>query len=160
MEQASGHGGHNIITVVMSEKGTDLDSALDWVAEYHAQILSEFQAQYQVLPSWDPAINLRVKTYVERLAYFMRGIDCWAFETERYFGTKGRKIQEQRIVDLLPKAEAATPILIAPAKFAWINESSKVSARMWMQRLIFYHMSYLTLFWIVVCLMAVKLFSL
>jgi len=34
-EQAAGHGGHNIITVVMNEKGVDLDGALRWVGEYH-----------------------------------------------------------------------------------------------------------------------------
>ena len=28
-EQAAGHGGHNILTVVMNEKGVDLDGALD-----------------------------------------------------------------------------------------------------------------------------------
>jgi hypothetical protein len=144
----------------MNEKGIDLDGALNWVAEYHEQILSEFQAQYQVLPSWDPAIDLRVKTYVGRLAYFMRGIDCWAFETERYFGTKGREIQEERIVDLLPKAEAVAPIMIAPSKLAWLNESSKFSASQWMRRLILRHMSYFILFWIVVCLTTVKSFSL
>jgi hypothetical protein len=149
----------------MSEKGIDLDGALDWVAEYHEQILSEFQAQYQALPSWDPAIDLRVKTYVERLAYFVRGIDCWAFETERYFGTKGREIQKQRIVGLLPKSEDVAPIMIAPApapaKLAWLHESSKVFAcHQWMQRLVFRRMSYFTLFWIVVCLMTVKSFSL
>jgi len=115
IEQASGHGGHNIITVVMNEKGVDLHGALDWVAEYHRQVLSEFQAQYRTLPSWGPAIDLRVKTYVERLACFIRGIDCWAFETERYFGTKGREIQIQRIVGLLPKAEAVAPIMMAPS---------------------------------------------
>ncbi|KAF8486350.1 terpenoid synthase [Russula ochroleuca] len=113
IEQASGHGGHNIITVVMNEKGVDLDGALDWVEEYHERILSEFQAQYRLLPSWGPAIDLRVKTYVERLASFIRGIDCWAFETERYFGTKGPEIQRQRIVDVLPKAETVAPIMMA-----------------------------------------------
>ncbi len=98
----------------MNEKGVDLDGALDWVAEYHEQVLSEFQAQYRTLPSWGPATDLKIKTYIERLACFIRGIDCWAFETERYFGTKGREIQKQRIVDLLPKAEAAASIMMAP----------------------------------------------
>jgi hypothetical protein len=144
----------------MSEKGIDLNGALDWAARYHEQILSEFQAQYQALPSWDSAIDLRVKTYVERLAFFMRGIDCWAFETERYFGTKGREIQEQRIVDLLPRAKAAAPITIVPAKLGWLNESSKVSAFQWMKPPIFRHSSYFILFWIVVFLMAVKSFQL
>lgn len=100
----------------MNEKGVDLNGALDWVSEYHEQVLSEFQAQYRVLPSWGPAIDLRVKTYVERLACFLRGIDSWAFETERYFGTKGREIQKQRIINLLPKAEAVAPIMMAPSR--------------------------------------------
>ena len=100
----------------MNEKGVDLDGALDWLAEYHEQVLSKFQAQYRTLPSWGPAIDLKVKTYVERLACFIRGIDCWAFETERYFGTKGLEIQTQRIVDLLPRAEAVVPMMMAPCR--------------------------------------------
>jgi hypothetical protein len=99
----------------MNENGVDLDGALDWVAEYHKQILSEFQAQYDNLPSWGPTMDLKVKVYVERLAYFVRGIDCWAFETERYFGTKGLEVQGKRIVNLMPRAEAVTPMM-APSK--------------------------------------------
>ena len=96
----------------MNENGTDLDGALDWVSEYHGHVLSEFQAQYRDLPSWGPTIDLEVKTYVERLAYFIRGIDCWAFETERYFGTKGLEVQGNRVVNLLPRAEAVTPMMV------------------------------------------------
>jgi hypothetical protein len=111
IEQAAGHGGHNVITVVMNENGVDLNGALRWVSEYHEQILSEFRAQYRTLPSWGRTIDLKVKTYVERLAYFIRGIDCWAFETERYFGTEGREVQSKRVVDLLPKVEDVTPMM-------------------------------------------------
>lgn len=100
----------------MNEKGVDLAGALDWVSEYHEQVLSEFQAQYRALASWGPAIDLKVKMYVEGLAFFIRGIDCWAFETERYFGNKGREIQNQRIVDLLPKAKTVAPIMMAPCR--------------------------------------------
>jgi hypothetical protein len=117
IEQAAGHGGHNIITVVMNEKGVDLNGALHWVSEYHGQILSEFQAQYRTLPSWGTTIDSRVKTYVERLAHFIRGIDCWAFETERYFGTKGLEVQSKRIVNLLPKVEAVTPMMAPRREF-------------------------------------------
>ena len=99
----------------MDEKGIDLDGALDWVGAYHEHVLSEFQAQYRVLPSWGAVIDLKVKTYVERLACFMRGIDCWAFETERYFGRKGLEMQKQRIVDLLPKADKVATIMMAPS---------------------------------------------
>ena len=101
----------------MNENGTDLDGALDWVSEYHGQVLSEFQVQYRDLPSWDPTIDLEVKTYVERLACFIRGIDCWAFETERYFGTKGLEVQGKRVVSLLPRAEAVTPMMVPSREF-------------------------------------------
>ena len=117
IEQAAGHGGHNIITVVMNEKGVDLNGALHWVSEYHEQILSEFQAQSRTLPSWGTTTDLKVKTYVERLAYFIRGIDCWAFETERYFGTEGRGVQSKRVVNLLPKVEAVTPMMAPRREF-------------------------------------------
>ena len=101
----------------MDEKGVGLDGALDWVSEYHGQVLSEFQAQYRDLPSWGPAIDLEVKAYVKRLAYFIRGIDCWAFETERYFGTKGVEVQMKRVVNLLPRAEAVTPMMAPNREF-------------------------------------------
>ncbi|KAH9992251.1 terpenoid synthase [Russula compacta] len=114
IEQAAGHGGHNVITVIMKEKDVDLEGALDWVAEYHGQVLSQFQAQCQLLPSWGATTDLKVKTYVERLAYFIRGIDCWAFETERYFGSKGLEVRTQRVVNLLPKAQTAATPMMAP----------------------------------------------
>jgi hypothetical protein len=112
----------------MNEKGVDLDAALGWVAVYHEQVLSEFQAQYRALAFWDPATNLRVKTYVERLARFIRGIDCWAFETERYFGDKGPEIKRQRIVDLLPKAEAVAPMMMAPCRELIFEASEALSS--------------------------------
>src|SRR5260221_4460700 len=80
IEQASGHGGHNIVTVVMNEKGADLDSALNWLGEYHGQVLSKFQAQRRTLPSWGPTIDSDVGAFVERLGYWIRGIDSWSPE--------------------------------------------------------------------------------
>jgi hypothetical protein len=117
IEQASGHGGHNIVTVVMNEKGVDLDGALAWLGEYHGEVLSKFQAQSRTLPSWGPAIDSDVETFVERLGYWIRGIDCWSLETERYFGTKGPEIQKHRLVTLLPKAKKpdVTPMMVQPS---------------------------------------------
>src|ERR1700761_905919 len=113
IEQASGHGGHNIVTVVMNEKGVDLDGSLNWLADYHGQVLSNFQAQYRLLPSWSPAVDADVNTFVERLAYGIRGIDCWSLETERYFKERGPEIKEHRRVTLLPKVKKpdVTPMM-------------------------------------------------
>jgi len=113
IEQASGHGGHNIVTVIMNEKGVDLDGALNWLAEYHGQVLSNFQAQYRLLPSSGPAVDADVNVFVERLAYWIRGFDCWSLETERYFGTKGPEIKKHRVVRLQPKVKKpdVTPMM-------------------------------------------------
>ena len=113
IEQASGHGGHNIVTVVMNEKGVGLDGALNWLGEYHGQVLSNFQAQRRMLPSWGPAIDSDVGAFVERLGYWIRGIDSWSLETERYFGAKGPEIQKHRLVTLLPKVKKpdVTPMM-------------------------------------------------
>jgi hypothetical protein len=140
----------------MNEKGVDLDGALDWVAESHEQVLSELQVQCQVLPSWGPTIDLRVKMYVKRLACFLRGSDCWAFETERYFGTKGREIQKQRIIDLLPKAEVVAPIMMAPSQdFRGLN-LPRIAHRI--GPLFPLHIAHLIV-WTVLCLIAVKTLS-
>ena len=53
----------------MNEKGVDLDGALDWLAKYNDEVLSEFQAQRRMLPSWDLDMDRVVNEYVERLAY-------------------------------------------------------------------------------------------
>jgi len=112
-EQAAGHGSHNLLTVVMHEKGVDLDGALDWLAEYNRVVLSRFQAQYRMLPSWGPDMDPVITAFVERLAYWIRGHDCWSFESERYFGTKGPEIQKHRLVTLLPRSRRpdVTPMM-------------------------------------------------
>ncbi|KAI0267839.1 terpenoid synthase [Gloeopeniophorella convolvens] len=118
IEQASGHDGHNLVTVVMTEKNIGLDDALDWIAEHHAGVLSQFESQAHILPSWGSTIDAQVKTFVDRLGYWIRGFDCWSFESERYFGASGLEVQKRRVVTLLPKVKAqdVTP-MTAPAQF-------------------------------------------
>ena len=120
-EQAAGHGGHNLLTVVMNEKGVDLDGALDWLAEYNGVVLSRFQAQYRMLPSWGPDMDTIVTAFVERLAHWIRGHDCWSFESERYFGTKGPEIQKHRLVTLLPRSRRpdVTPMMARPSALTY-----------------------------------------
>jgi len=114
VEQARGCDSHNIIAVVMKEKGMDLDGALTWIAVSYEQVLSKFQAQRRVLPSWGPAIDPAVNDYVDRLCFWVRGHDCWSFESERYFGTKGVEIQGLRLMTLLPKVKnlCMTPAVV------------------------------------------------
>jgi Delta6-protoilludene synthase len=99
----------------MNEKGLDLDGALNWVGEYHGNILSNFQAQHRLLPSWGPDMDPIVDAFVEGLAYWIRGHDCWSFESERYFGAKGLEIKKTRLVTLLPRVKnpSVTPMMAA-----------------------------------------------
>jgi hypothetical protein len=100
VEQARGDN-HNILPVVMNEKGVDLDGALDWVVIAYEQVLSRFHAERSALPSWGPAIDPEVNNFVERMCIWIRGHDSWSFESERYFGTKGMEIQRLRMMPLL-----------------------------------------------------------
>ena len=97
----------------MNEKGVDLDGALKWVGECHEEVLSRFQAQRRMLPSWGFDMDLVVDAYVERLAHWIRGHDCWSFESGRYFGSKGREIKKHRLVTLLLRVNkpGVTPMM-------------------------------------------------
>jgi Delta6-protoilludene synthase len=112
VEQARGDS-HNIIAVVMKEKGVDLDGALTWVAASYEEVLSRFQAQHRMLPSWGPAIDAVVNEFVERLCFWIRGHDSWSFESERYFGTEGAEIQRLRLMTLLPEVKVTPASIVA-----------------------------------------------
>jgi Delta6-protoilludene synthase len=92
---------HNILPVVMNEKGVDLDGALHWVGTTFEQVLSQFQEHRRALPSWGPAVDSEVHQLVERMCLWIRGHDCWSFESQRYFGTEGMEIQRSRMMPLL-----------------------------------------------------------
>jgi hypothetical protein len=92
VKQAARHGGYNFVTIIVSEKGVVLDGALKWLAdsEYHGQV-SNFRAQYRLLPSWGPGVDADVSTFLKRLVYWIRGIACCSLETENYLLTSGRR---------------------------------------------------------------------
>ena len=120
----------------MKEKGINLDGALDWLSKYNNEVLSKFQAQCHMLPSWDPDTDRAVNEYVERLAYWIRGHDCWSFESRRYFGTKGPEIKEHRLVTMLPRVTQpdVTPMMapsIARQSASTYYYISKPGLRSW-----------------------------
>ncbi|KAI9443651.1 terpenoid synthase [Lactarius indigo] len=118
IEQAApGHAAHNLLTVVMNEKGVDLNGALDWYTEFNETKLAKSLEQHRKIPSWGPEMDPVVSAFVEGVGYWMRGHDCWSFEAERYFGTKGPETQEHRMVTLFPKStETITPMMALPSQ--------------------------------------------
>lgn len=102
----------------MSQRGLDLQSAVDFVGEMCKGSIDRFKRERDSLPSWGPEIDRQVKMYVQGLADWIVGSLHWSFESTRYFGTNGRKIKTTRFVELLPlRPEARVSIFLFTAKY-------------------------------------------
>ena len=105
-EQAAGDDLHNIITIVMHEKGLDLDQALSWLAAEHKtrvdRILSTRWPEVTAL-RFSPEVDEALAFYVDHVMNWPRSNDCWNFENGRYFGSEGLRVQKERVVTLLPR---------------------------------------------------------
>lgn len=86
----------------MHAKGLRLQEALDWIGNWHDRIVADFLDAKANLPSWGPAIDNQIARYGDGLAYVVRGVDSWSFESQRYFGTRGTEIQKTREIVMLP----------------------------------------------------------
>ena len=102
VEQSKGHT-HNMIDVIMHEQGLDLQDAVNAVGEYCKRAIDRFVRERDNIPSWGPAIDADVRTYVDGLADWIVGSLHWSFETERYFGKAGKQVKATRLVTLRPK---------------------------------------------------------
>lgn len=106
LEQLRGDDLHNIITCVMHEHHTDVNGAMLWVEDFLFQVAEKFHAAQAALPQWEEPLNSHVKEYCDGLGQWVRALDDWSFEGERYFGNKGLEIKEKRWMLLLPKENA------------------------------------------------------
>ncbi|KAF8549863.1 terpenoid synthase [Imleria badia] len=106
LERRRGDDLHNVITCVMNEHHTDVNGAILWVQDYLVGAADRFHAAMAALPRWEEPLNAQVKAYCDGLGQFVRGLDDWSFESERYFGNKGLEIKEKRWMVLLPKKRA------------------------------------------------------
>ncbi|RPD81425.1 terpenoid synthase [Lentinus tigrinus ALCF2SS1-7] len=102
-EQATGDDRHNILTIAMHQFNMSLDSAINWVANHHKEVEMRFLDALERVPSWGPAVDKQVAVYIDQLGTWPRSNYCWAFESGRYFGSKGREYQKTRLVPMLPK---------------------------------------------------------
>ncbi|KAF9528057.1 terpenoid synthase [Crepidotus variabilis] len=99
-EVSCGLGYHNMITVIMQQYGFHLQDAFNWLGTYSDKIVAGFNKNIAVLPSFGDDMDLRVRTYVEGLAQWIRGEDDWSFESKRYHGNRGILIRETRILTI------------------------------------------------------------
>lgn len=72
-ERATGHGGNNILTVLMSAKKIDLQAASDCVGVFFKDLADRYLLAKTKLPSWGPGVDEGVARYVEGVAHWIRG---------------------------------------------------------------------------------------
>ncbi|KAI0635720.1 terpenoid synthase [Trametes polyzona] len=106
MEQAKGHTGNNIVTVLMRAKNIGLQDAADFVGEHFAVLMSRFVAAKKALPSFGaPGLDDAVAKYVAALEHWVVGNLEWSFESQRYFGAAHTRVRDTRVVVLSPADE-------------------------------------------------------
>lgn len=102
MEQAKGHTGNNIITVLREARGIDLQTASDFVGERFESLMTTFSEGKKHLPSLGLALDCGVVAYVKAMEHWVIGNLEWSFETQRYFGPAHAEIRQTRVVALRP----------------------------------------------------------
>ncbi|KAI0671543.1 terpenoid synthase [Trametes maxima] len=102
MEQAKGHTGNNIVTVLMQEKAIGLQASSDLVGVHFADLMSRFVEAKKQLPSFSIGLDDAVAKYVEAMQHWVIGNLEWSFESQRYFGTENERVKETLVVTLNP----------------------------------------------------------
>lgn len=75
---------HNLVTVVMDEYGVDLQSAIDWIVDYHDQLGEIFIQTVKQVPSFGSAeLDRQVADYITGMANWVRANETWSFEVRR-----------------------------------------------------------------------------
>ncbi|KAF8188916.1 terpenoid synthase [Mycena galopus ATCC 62051] len=104
VEQARGDDRHNLVRVVMNEHNLDLAAALEWISAFHDSIVGQFLTAFGQVPHHaNLELDRQVTEFIHGLGNWVRGYDEWSFESERYFGKRGKEIQGTRTMELLPK---------------------------------------------------------
>ncbi|KAG1858061.1 isoprenoid synthase domain-containing protein [Suillus subalutaceus] len=100
------HGGapwENIVSVLMHDRGLDLQGAIDYAGQMCKDAIQRFETNRVILPSWDEEVDRQVAIYVEGMQDWMVGSLHWQLGSIRYSGKDGRAAKQDRIVKLLPK---------------------------------------------------------
>ncbi|KAK7059626.1 terpene cyclase [Favolaschia claudopus] len=101
MEQSKGHGGANVVTVIMKSKGVDLQTAVDFLSGYCEALTTQLQESRRILASRSDVVYSRdAVRVIDAFGDWVRGNDEWSFATERYFGKENHTVKKTRVVKL------------------------------------------------------------
>ena len=93
----------------MRENNQGLEEALEWVGVRHRERVEHALTIWPraLALSFSPQVDEDLLVCIDHLMNWPRANDCWAFESGRYFGGDGLRIQKERVVELSPKREQA-----------------------------------------------------
>lgn len=105
VEQARGDDQHNLITVIMKERGLDVQGAMDSLGAWHRELVSDFVGAMIDLTTgiWSLEVDEELKEYVWGIGNWVTANIEWGFETQRYFGSHGPDVREHQKISLLPR---------------------------------------------------------
>jgi len=103
MEQAKGHLGNNILTVLMKKHNISLQEAADMAGVHFASLIQQFNENKATLFESKPDFAEKVKHHVYAMECWVAGNLYWSFHSQRYFGDRHERIMRTRIVDLTPR---------------------------------------------------------
>ncbi|KAJ8497019.1 hypothetical protein ONZ51_g762 [Trametes cubensis] len=100
IEQAMGHTGNNIITVLMTHKGLGLQEAANYIGEHWKTLIKTYLDAKKSLPNWGVKIDHEVVQYTMALESWVIGNLNWSFESLRYFGSTRHEVRRTLVVRL------------------------------------------------------------
>ncbi|KAF9262872.1 terpenoid synthase [Marasmius fiardii PR-910] len=104
VEQSRGDT-HNIVSVLMLQYNITVDEAIERISKKYDKLAQSFLRICGALVSAksETVVDGAVKRYIDGLGNWIRANECFSFESERYFGKSGLKVQQERMVELLPR---------------------------------------------------------
>ncbi len=100
MERAKGLEGNNFLTVVMREKGLNVQEAADFTGKEIMDYVDRFVEGQKKLPSFGKEVDENVQKYLFSIAQWYAGNLIWSFETPRYFGLELEEVKKSLVVNV------------------------------------------------------------
>ena len=102
MEQAKGHFGNNILTVLLKTHNADLQTAANMVGKHFSELVKQFNEDKETLFKSKPTIAEQLKRHIYSLECWVSGNLYWSFHSKRYFGERHEEVMQTRVVNLTP----------------------------------------------------------
>lgn len=84
MEQAKGHHGNNVVTVLLQSGEMDIQAAADYAGAQFKRQVQEFTTDKGNIPSWGTAVDSDVSRCIQGLEHWFVGNIQFSGETDRY----------------------------------------------------------------------------